>query len=462
MKPISWFFIILVLTLALIGTMVVLTMHKTALLVINGQEYPVRFWGNRVSHAVAASDLSIYAGDQVQPPLSDPIREGQVVKISPASWLVVGVDGDIHQIWGNRSSPQDELEGIPVQLHPGDELRAAGETIDPLQPHAMPFPPSYQVLRASTIHLEIDGTQVIITSTAPTLGTALWDAGIQLRNADLLEPPQETWLNGQLIDARLVRSTSILIHFMDQEIPALVVADTVGEALSAAGLGLQGLDTSVPPEDAPLPSDGKIRVLHYEEETIVEREFLPFGLEYRPLGTLDLDNQQLIQTGEFGLLAKRLRILNLDGEEISREVEDEWVAKQPQPRVIGYGTRINLRTVDTPEGSVQYYRAVEAFATSYSPCRIGIEGKCSNRTASGATLQKGVIGVIRPWYNAMQGAQVYIPGYGFATIQDIGAGVPGQHWVDLGYSDDDWVSWSQVVTVYFLAPAPPNILYILD
>jgi 3D (Asp-Asp-Asp) domain-containing protein len=62
----------------------------------------------------------------------------------------------------------------------------------------------------------------------------------------------------------------------------------------------------------------------------------------------------------------------------------------------------------------------------------------------------------------MRGLLVYIPGYGFATIEDIGAGFPDRHWVDLGYSDKDFVTWSGYVTVYFVAPAPANIMYILE
>ena len=113
------------------------------------------------------------------------------------------------------------------------------------------------------------------------------------------------------------------------------------------------------------------------------------------------------------------------------------------------------------DGPIEYYRAVEAYATSYSPCRLGVD-YCSSRTASGATLQKGVIGVIRSWYNVMRGQPVYIPGYGFATIEDIGAGFSDRHWVDLGYTDEDWVSWSRYVTVYFLTPVPANIMWILE
>jgi len=143
-------------------------------------------------------------------------------------------------------------------------------------------------------------------------------------------------------------------------------------------------------------------------------------------------------------------------------VEDEWTAREPKPRIVGYGTNVIIRTASTADGPVSYWRAVEAYATSYSPCRIGIPNTCSYTTASGKTVQKGMIGVIRSWYYYMQGQPVYIPGYGFATVEDIGGGVAGRHWVDLAYSDEEWVGWASSVTVYFLAPAPANIMWFLE
>jgi len=61
----------------------------------------------------------------------------------------------------------------------------------------------------------------------------------------------------------------------------------------------------------------------------------------------------------------------------------------------------------------------------------------------------------------MRGQRVYIPGYGFGTIADAGGGIPGQYWIDLGYTDDTYVPWHQNVTMYFLTPIPSTIPYTL-
>jgi 3D (Asp-Asp-Asp) domain-containing protein len=53
---------------------------------------------------------------------------------------------------------------------------------------------------------------------------------------------------------------------------------------------------------------------------------------------------------------------------------------------------------------------------------------------------------------------MYVPGYGLAEAADTGA-ISGR-WIDLGYSNDDYVAWHQWVTVYFLWPPPANPVWI--
>jgi 3D (Asp-Asp-Asp) domain-containing protein len=122
---------------------------------------------------------------------------------------------------------------------------------------------------------------------------------------------------------------------------------------------------------------------------------------------------------------------------------------------MGYGTKIVVRTLNTPEGPVTYWRAVPMYATSYSPCRLGVD-YCNENLASGGILQRGIVAVLLRWYRSMRGMYVYVPGYGTGRIADTGGGIPGRFWIDLGYSDDDYVSWHYWTTVYFLTPVPPE------
>ncbi len=376
---------------------------------------------------------------------------------APRVRIVVFADGEIHSFISGESTAAGLLEQAGVELGAGDMLIINGLAIEAETGLAGSDPIVLQVQRALTATIE----GVSIKTTALTVADALWDENIRLRFSDEVIPAAQVVVKeGMAIDrtpGRLVR-----VQVGERTVTTRTAAETVGEALQDAGLALQGLDYSVPDTDVPLPQDGIIRLVRVQEEVLLEQVSLPFETLTQPVEDLELDQTQVVQVGQFGLQASRVRVRYDDGQEVSRVTEARWIAVEPKPRILGYGTKIVVRTIDTPGGPVEYWRAVPAFATSYSPCRLGID-TCGNTTASGLKLEKGVVGVIRSWYNAMVFSQVYVPGYGVGVIADIGAGVSGQNWIDLGYSDGNWKSWAANVTIYFLTPVPPpdQILWIL-
>jgi 3D (Asp-Asp-Asp) domain-containing protein len=196
------------------------------------------------------------------------------------------------------------------------------------------------------------------------------------------------------------------------------------------------------------------------EEVQVAQTPLPYQLKYQPDAETPLDGQRVIQAGKYGIEAQRVRIRYENGVEVSRSVEEKWQMTPPQDQIVGYGTQIEVQTAVVDGITLEYYRALPMYATSYSPCRSG-GTRCYPNTSSGKKVTKGVVAVLLSWYLNMQGQAVYIPGYGYATIEDVGGGIKGRHWIDLGYTDDDYVSWHWWVTVYFLTPIPPNVMAIL-
>ena len=147
--------------------------------------------------------------------------------------------------------------------------------------------------------------------------------------------------------------------------------------------------------------------------------------------------------------------------EISRVTENESVVRPPKKRVLGYGTKVEIKIAAVDGVQIEYWRAVQMYATSYSPCRSGTSS-CSYGTSSGIRLTKGIVALRYSWYLNMGGQQLYVPGYGYATVGDVCGGCVGKPWIDLGYDEDNYQPWSSWVTVYFLTPVPANILYALE
>jgi 3D (Asp-Asp-Asp) domain-containing protein len=143
-------------------------------------------------------------------------------------------------------------------------------------------------------------------------------------------------------------------------------------------------------------------------------------------------------------------------------VENVYVAIPPTTKIMGYGTNIIVRTLDTPSGPVQYWRKIRVLATSYSAATAGTspDAPWYGRTRLGLQMRFGIVAV-DPRYIALS-SEVYVPGYGVGFAGDTGGAIKGRR-IDLGYDDDNLVLWYRWVDVYLLTPVPPadQISYIL-
>ncbi|MEI6291812.1 MAG: G5 domain-containing protein, partial [Chloroflexota bacterium] len=206
-----------------------------------------------------------------------------------------------------------------------------------------------------------------------------------------------------------------------------------------------------------IPPDGQINIIHIKETVSLSENILPASTQYEYSTNQPAGQQEVLQVGENGLKVLRIRTRFENDKEVSKITESSVVVRQPKNSIIRISSQNEVKTIDTPDGQFQYWRAVQMYTTSYSPCRSGTS-KCSFGTASGLQVKHGVVALIPSFFNLLAGSQVYIPGYGIGVIGDVGGGFPdGRLWIDLGYSDDDYQSWSGMHTVYFLAPAPTSI-----
>lgn len=445
--------------------LIVLSLNKKITLRINNKTSQINTFAISVAGVIKEKNIPLHTTDKISPPLKTWLWTDKVIEIQSPIPVVTKRGEQQCSILTYNQIAGNILSECGMRLFPADIVSLDGEVINP--DHVLEYKdePQRLVISPSTELIITEGnTSYSFVTNENNLRNALKQKGIEILPSDQIQPNLRSHLQGGNLEVNISRSKEIQIVYKDQIHKVRTTAKTVGEVLAEAGLTLEGLDFSNPPENNPLPSDGKIQIHRVDEEIILEQEAKPFPIQYQPASDIEIDKQIVIQPGAYGLSVKRIRITYLDGEIVDRVLDAEWTAKEPETRIIGYGTKINIQTVNTPDGPIRYWRMIEAYASSYSPCRSGVPNKCYPNTSSGKPVQKGVIAVTLSWYRYMKGMSVYIPGYGFATIEDVGAGLPDRNWVDLGYSDDDWVGWGQNITIYFLAPPPPpqSIMWILD
>jgi resuscitation-promoting factor RpfB len=409
--------------------------------------------------ALYAAGITLDALDRVTPALESPLPFNRQVRIERAVQAYLWSGGQLRAVTGLARTPAELLADAGITLQPGDELWWNGSRLPPNFPLPAGFPLVFHLQQAQPVTVIIDGQPSQISSTGPAVIDALWEAGVRLEPGDWLsvDPghplPQDT-----VVGYKAARPVTVLSE--GQPFSFRSAAETVGQALSDAGVSLQNLDYSQPAEDQPLPSDRTIRVVRVREEIHLEETLIPFDSQTAPDPDVELDQRRVTVPGQYGVQVTRERVRYEDGQEISRVVDSDWIASEPVTQTVGYGTQIVPKTLDSPAGPIEYYRAVQVYATSYSPCRLGT-GKCSYTTSSGSRLTKGTIAVTLRWYRMLKGHRVYVPGYGLGVIADVGGGIPGRYWIDLGFDEDNYEPMLGWMTLYFLTPAPENVPWVL-
>lgn len=449
---------------ALLGALLIIFGTRTQVSAfVDGKPFTFYTRALTVGNALSGAGITYSEQDRVIPAPGSLLPKNGIIAVDRVHTVTVVAEP------GGTTLPVETAELIPgnllqkagILLFPNDRFLFNGQPIDAGK--QLPFSNQYvlQFRRAQPVSLTLDGSTANYYSSAFTLGQALSELGISTGLNDSVNPPVDSPLNGPAsVTIKSARTLSITagsstsFEFQTQ-------ADTVGQALEQAGIPLQYLDSSTPPESNPLPADGKIKVTLVNEQIKFSQVTTPFGIDYISDANTPLDQTSVVTPGQYGLSISRQRIATADGVQISHVSDASWLVSQPVNQTVGYGTKAVLQSLDTPNGPVQYWRKVTVYATSYSPCRSAAD-RCYTGTSSGMKAGYGVVASTLKWYKAMKYQQFYIPGYGIGTLGDVGGGFPdGRYWLDLGYDDSNWVEWGGWITVYFLAPIPswyPQIL----
>ncbi|MBV7329526.1 G5 domain-containing protein [Chloroflexi bacterium TSY] len=288
-----------------------------------------------------------------------------------------------------------------------------------------------------------------------TVGAALRQAQITIYLGDEVQPsmgsPVTTGLR-VFID----RSTPVSLHVDYQYTKTRTQARTVGDTLIDLEIGLSGLDEVTPPLDTELYDNIEIHVKRVRQDIEIEEDIVPFETVFQPDRNLLIDTQQMINPGAEGITRRRERVRYEDDGEVSRVLEDTWIAQEPAQRVIAYGQRIEPNNVTMPDGqTITYWRRIRMKATSYSAGTAGVspDQPYYGRTYTGDVMRKGIVAV-DPQVIPLR-SKVYIPSYGYGDALDTGSAIRARR-IDLGYDDDNLVLWNSWVDVYVLWPPPPE------
>ncbi len=436
-------------------------------IIVDGQARTVKTNQRSVENILREAGVKTEADDIVGPALTAALADNQsTIIVQHARPVTVQADGRVQAFRSQTSLLPDILQEAGIDLREFDRAIVNGQIVDRAQHHSFMIPNDPRdrspiditVLRAVPVTLELSqGSEHKLQTPARTVGEALNEAGVQLYLADRVTPTLASPIQAGLLIS-VEQSVPINIDVDGRTIRTRTLRNQVGEVLNDLGVALVGQDYTQPAIDAPVEPDSTVRVIRVNEEILVEQEAIPYETLKIPDPEMELDTSA-VKEGENGIQQKRTVIRYENGQEVARNTDPDFVVlKSPVNKEYRYGTNIVVRTLDTPDGPIEYWRKIRTYATSYSAATSGTPktAKWYGVTATGVPMRKGVVAV-DPSVISL-GTKLYVPGYGVGLAADTGGGVRGR-WVDLGYDDDNLQGWWWWVDTYLLTPVPANVNY---
>ena len=435
-----------------IGVVGYLAVRPAYAVYVDGEEITVTGDYRQVADVVSAAGIDLRAEDRVTPALNAPAEPDGTIRITRARAVTLRTEEETRTLWTHQPTLGAFLAEADVDVYPTTQINAGGRKIPFAALESTPLPEVVEIGRFVTVTIHEGGQRQTLRTAAQTVGAALQQAGITLYAADGVEPPLGSWLEPEM-QIRVQRSRPLTIKVDGRLINTRSHHRNARDVLAEAGIGLVGQDFVRPGPETMLQANDVIEVVRVTEDFRIEDEMLPFETRWQASDQLELDTRARLQAGTPGILRRRIRVRHENGVQVSETADAEWVAREPVDEIMGYGTKIVVRSLETPGGYYEYWRKVRMRVTSYTAASSGKapDHPAYGITASGLEAGTGIVAVdprvvpFRSW--------VYVPGYGPGFAGDTGGGVKGR-WIDLGYDESEYQSWSGYVDVYYLTPVP--------
>jgi uncharacterized protein YabE (DUF348 family) len=436
-----------------------LGLRQPVTVVVDGEATRIRTSAVTVNGALRVAGVSAGPDDRVVPSRGRLFWKSGVIQVTTAREVTVRTPEYEVVFTSAEPIPANLVLESDILLYPHDRLLINGEVADPEASLESVEGILLQYLPAIPVTLEMDEEELTFYTGEETLGEALSAAGIETGPDDWISESLSTLIT-EPITVKIRQARMVTVITQGTSMTGLTAAPTVGEALLDLGVPLQNLDYSLPAEGEPVPADGQITVVSVHEEIKVVTEEITHQYEYQEDPDTTLDKTSVVQEGQDAIFAVRERTHYEDGEEVWRISEDTWQASEQRTEIIGYGSQIVVQTASVDGQTLEYFRKLTVYVTSYKPCDYA--GNCWYYTSSGLPVEKGVIAVPYSWYLLMQGQQVYVTGYGYGVIADVCGGCVGMAvpWIDVGYSEENYDALhipNGYYTMYFLTPVPAYV-----
>ena len=268
------------------GTTAFVARDKHVTITVDGQQRTVRTFAGSVGDLLESQDLSVdLAHDMVSPSPAQRLTDGESVVVRYGRPVLLTVDGETRTVWTTARSVSEALlmlgvrsDGAYLSASRSRRISRGGLSLDVRLPHHVTF--------------LADGDRHEVTTTAPTLRSAMAEAGVELRAQDR------------------VNSDLATVPYAEQVVGITRV-------------------------------DGK---------RVVEQRPIRFTTVQKKSSELYKGDTKVVTAGKVGIEIRRFRETYLDGKLDTRTMLDKRIAKKPVTQVVLVGTKERPQNAPTADG----------------------------------------------------------------------------------------------------------------
>ncbi|WP_058305638.1 G5 and 3D domain-containing protein [Gracilibacillus massiliensis] len=295
---------------------------------------------------------------------------------------------------------------------------------------------------ANQLIVSIDGEEEAYYTTTDTVEAFLEEQNIELTENDQVSVALDTKVDENL-EIGIEKAFQVTINDAGEEHQVWTTGGSVEELLNEHNIKLNELDKVEPKTTASLSDNSDIHITRVEKITDVIEEEQDVPVVKRNDDSLDKGKEEVVSSGEPGLIEKHYEVVLENGEEVSRELVKEEVKKESKEKIVAIGTKENqpqptkantsASASNTSSSSEKVSRSGETKsegktlymkATAYNWDCPSCDGR--GLTATGYNLKANPNGVVAVDPSVIPlGTKVWVEGYGYAIARDTGGNVKG-------------------------------------
>lgn len=226
--------------------------------------------------------------------------------------------------------------------HVGEVLQGAGYLVGP---HDIVAPSTNAVVRDGSrivlqrgrlLHLDVNGVQRDIWTTAPTVAAALNQLGFSTADFTSVSRSKRLSLTPTDLSVRTPRFVSIVHDRMLQQVTT--TDSTVGQLLADLNVAVGPHDTVSVPITSTIMPGARIVIGRVTHSTIVTNRPLPFPTTQQAASSLSAGQTTVLTPGKDGLAQVTYAVVLVDGTVVGKTPVKTVVVQAPTAQVVGVGS----------------------------------------------------------------------------------------------------------------------------